>query len=146
MALVLRCGSGGRPPAGTREIKARRASSADQGQDRAFVDPPPGASRQLLPLTFLTGIVLGSSASILVVLALTVLIQLLLLAMGDVEPSRVELPGLVRLLVVFSAMTVVSALSFVALVKRHRWRWGGQIALWAAVAMFVLNLGWIRGA
>ncbi len=98
------------------------------------------------PLTFVTGIILGSCGSILVVLALTVLIQLLLLSLGDLEPSRVELPGLVRLLVVFVAMTAVSAASFVAMVKRLPWRWYGQAALWLALALFVLNLGWIRGA
>jgi hypothetical protein len=100
----------------------------------------------LLPLTFVTGIILGSSASILVVLSLTMLIEVLLLAMGDLEPSRVELPGLVRLLVVFAVMTLVSALSFIALLRRHPLQWYGQAALWAAVLLFVLNLGWIRGA
>lgn len=106
----------------------------------------PGVRTSLLPLTFVTGIILGSSASILVVLSLTMLIELLLLALGDLEPSRVELPGLIRLLAVFTAMTAVSALSFVALLKRHRWQWYGQLALWGAVALFIFNLGWIRGA
>lgn len=97
------------------------------------------------PLTFVTGIVFGSSALILLVLILIMIIKAVLLASGDLEPARAELEGQVMWLAVFAGLTLVSTVSFLALVRKWRgWRIA-QAVMWLALLAFFLNLGDLRG-
>jgi hypothetical protein len=45
-----------------------------------------------------------------------------------------EFPPLIASLGLFSAMTTICAVSFLALLYRHRLRWLAQVVMWAAVA------------
>lgn len=84
------------------------------------------------PLTVITGIVLGSCVSISVSLGAVLFIFLVL---GDDYPRLdSEFSALVNSLLIFSAMTVISGLSFYSLVIRHRWRGTAQILMWLGVA------------
>lgn len=83
------------------------------------------------PLTIITGIVLGSAASISLGLAVVMLIFLIL---GDDYPRlAAEFDSLVGSLGLFLAMTAVSAASFYAQLKRLWWRWPAQALMWADV-------------
>jgi hypothetical protein len=84
------------------------------------------------PLTVITGIVLGSSVSITVSLAAVLFIFLVL---GDAHPRLdSEFGALINSLLIFSAMTVISGLSFYSLLIRHRWRGAAQILMWLGLA------------
>lgn len=80
------------------------------------------------PLTVITGILLGSCASIFVSLAAILVIFLIL--SDDYPRLDSEFGSLLGSLGVFSAMTVISALSFYSLVIGHRWRAVPQFLLW----------------
>ncbi|HLT91584.1 MAG TPA: hypothetical protein VKZ85_11610 [Woeseiaceae bacterium] len=88
------------------------------------------------PLTVITGIVLGSCASITVSLV-AVLIMFLLLS-GDHPRLAAEFPAMRASFALFSAMTAVSGLSFYGLVKRRKWRGVAQVAMWLGV----IGTGW----
>lgn len=80
------------------------------------------------PLTVITGILLGSCGSITVSLAAVLVIFLVL---GDDYPRlNSEFGAMVGSLGVFSAMTVISALSFYSLVNRQSWRLAAQFLMW----------------
>ena len=81
------------------------------------------------PLTIITGVVLGSAASI--TLGLAVVILIFVLSGLDQPRIRDEFPPLVSSVALFALLTVVSAASFVALVKHQRWRWWAQALMWA---------------
>ena len=81
------------------------------------------------PLTIITGVVLGSAASI--TLGLAVVILIFVLSGLDQPRIRDEFPPLVSSVALFALLTVVSAASFVALVKDKRWRWWLQALMWA---------------
>ncbi len=97
------------------------------------------------PLTFLTGIVFGSSGLILLVLLLVMLIKLVLLGSGDLDPARAEMEGQFVWLAVFAALTAVSTASFVSLLRQLRWRWVAQALMWSGLALLIVNLGTLRG-
>ena len=83
------------------------------------------------PLTIITGIVLGSAASISLGL---MVVMLIILVLGDEYPRlAAEFRPLVASLGLFLAMTVIAAGSFYALVKKFWWRWPAQGLLWADV-------------
>jgi hypothetical protein len=83
------------------------------------------------PLTIITGIVLGSAASISLGLAVVMLIFLIL---GDEYPRlAAEFRPLIGSLGLFIALTVISAGSFWAQLNKSRWRWPAQILMWCAV-------------
>ena len=83
------------------------------------------------PLTVITGIVLGSSFSITVSLAA---VLLMFVVLGDKYPRLAhEFPALLSSLLVFSALTIVAALSFCLMLKEHAARWFGQAFLWTAI-------------
>ena len=88
------------------------------------------------PLGFLTGIVLGSAVSIVVVLSMVLVIYLLI----SVDHPRVmeEYGGLIRAILLFAGLTAVSALAFRALQRGSRWRWMAQGAMWVALCL----IGW----
>ena len=88
------------------------------------------------PLTVVTGILLGSAASIAAGLA--VVMFLFLLLSGEHPRLADELAPLVTNAVLFLAMTVVCAASFIGLVKERRWWWAPQLAMWSGVVMLVL--------
>lgn len=91
-----------------------------------------GYNAPVLPLTVITGFVLGSCLSIAVCLAAVMLIFLVL---GDQYPRLShEIRPLFESFALFTAMTGVSALSFYSLVRTHAARWYAQVAMWAGIA------------
>lgn len=85
------------------------------------------------PLTIITGIVLGSAFSIAFGLSV---VKLIFWVIGDKNPQVfAESSSLWQSIALFSLLTVVSALSFVALLKKRRWWWLAQLFLWATVAL-----------
>lgn len=83
------------------------------------------------PLTIITGILLGSAFSIALGLSVVMLIFLII---GDENPSVYgEFKPLAVTTAMFTFLTAVSALSFVALLKNHRFWWCGQLAMWLSV-------------
>lgn len=88
------------------------------------------------PLTVITGILLGSAASISAGLAVVLLIFALL--SGRHPQLSAEFGPLVIHTLIFLGMTAVSAASFISLVKRLRWRWLSQAGMWSALGLIVL--------
>ncbi len=88
------------------------------------------------PLTVITGIVLGSCASIAVSLV-AVLIMFLLLV-GDHPRVAAEFPSMGTSLALFAAMTALAGASFYALVMRQKWWLAAQLLMWAGLA----GTGW----
>ena len=88
------------------------------------------------PLTVITGIILGSAASIFLGLAVVVF---LFAVVGDGDP-RVEsqFKPLIQSTLVFMALTGVGAWSFLGLVKQRPWRWWAQLGLWLMLLGVVL--------
>ncbi len=83
------------------------------------------------PLTIITGIVLGSAFSIAFGLAV---VRLLFFLIGDDQPGVAsEHAALHVSIALFSVLTAIAAVSFWALVKNRRWRYGAQAALWLCV-------------
>ena len=85
------------------------------------------------PLGFLTGVVLGSAASIALVLALVVVI-FALTAGGQPAIGR-EYPGLLAAAGLFGLLAVAAALAFVGLQRSRPWRWLAQGAMWLALLL-----------
>ena len=81
------------------------------------------------PLTIITGVVLGSAASI--TLGLAVVILIFVLSGLDQPRIRDEFPPLVSSVALFALLTAVSAASFVALARQKAWRWWAQLTMWA---------------
>lgn len=80
------------------------------------------------PLTAVNLIILGSCFAIAFSLAAVLIVVLVL---GDEYPRlQAEFRPLLESLVLFLAMTAVSATSFYALVKSHRLRYWAQGAMW----------------
>ncbi|NNE60857.1 MAG: hypothetical protein HKN35_08190 [Woeseia sp.] len=87
-------------------------------------------------MTAITGIVLGSSVSISVSLFAVLLIFLIL---GDDYPRLgYEFRGLVNSFMIFLGMTAISALSFYTLLKRPRYQYPAQVAMWLGI----FSVGW----
>jgi len=87
------------------------------------------------PLTVITGILLGSCLSIAFSLAAVMFVFLIL---GDEYPRvNHEIRPLFQSFSIFTAMTIISALSFYTLLKDHAARWLWQAAMWAALAATV---------
>ena len=88
------------------------------------------------PLTVITGILLGTSASIAAGLAVVLLLFFIL---SDEHPRlAVEFGPLVTSTGIFVAMTVICAASFIGLVKDRRWKWAPQGLMWAGLVLVVL--------
>jgi hypothetical protein len=88
------------------------------------------------PLTVVTGILLGSAASIAAGLAVVVFIFFLL--RGEHPRLGEEISLLLTNTVMFLAMTAVCAASFISLLKDSRWWWIPQACMWAGVGLIVL--------
>lgn len=83
------------------------------------------------PLTVITGIVLGSCASVAVSL---IAVLIMFLVLGEEHPRlAAEFPSMRASLALFASMTVISGLSFYALVMKHKWRLAAQLVMWAGV-------------
>jgi hypothetical protein len=82
----------------------------------------------MLPLTVITGILLGSCLSIAFSLAAVLIIFLLLGA--DYPRLEYEFGSLIASFSLFTAMTAITAASFYALIKHHPARWAAQGVMW----------------
>lgn len=85
------------------------------------------------PLGFLTGVVLGSAASIALVLALVVVI--FALTVGAQPSIGREYPGLLAAAGLFGLLAGAAALAFVGIQRDRPWRWLAQGAMWLALLL-----------
>ena len=83
------------------------------------------------PLGFLTGIVLGSAASIALVLLMVLVI--FALSTGAQATTVREFPGLLAAAALFALLAAVSGAAFVGLQRERPWRWSAQAAMWLAM-------------
>jgi len=84
------------------------------------------------PLTVITGILLGSCFSIALSLAMVLIVFLVL---ADEYPRlQYEFSALLRSMLVFMGMTVLTAGSFYSLVKMTQWRNWSQGLMWLGFA------------
>ncbi|MEN7344107.1 MAG: hypothetical protein AAAFM81_14240 [Pseudomonadota bacterium] len=83
------------------------------------------------PLTIITGVVLGSALSITLGLAVVIVI----FYFTGFEQPRIadETEPLAQSVALFFVLTVVSAASFIGLVKERVWRWFAQALMWLGV-------------
>lgn len=88
------------------------------------------------PLGFLTGVVLGSAASIALVLAMVVVI--FAFSAGAQPAVGREYPGLLASAGLFAVLAALAATAFVGLQRERAWRWLAQAAMWLALAL----VGW----
>ena len=84
------------------------------------------------PLGFLTGVILGSAASIALVLLMVVLVFALTArqepALGDEYPALLASAGL------FAALAAAAGAAFVGLQRERSWRWAAQAVMWIVLA------------
>lgn len=84
------------------------------------------------PLSVITGILLGSCASIAISLAMVVIVFLVL---GDEYPRlQHEFRPLLKSMFIFLGMTVLTAGSFYSLVRMLRWRLWSQLLMWLGLS------------
>ena len=95
------------------------------------------------PLGFLTGVLLGSSASIAGVLAM-VLVMFMLVS-SDHPNLIAEYGPLIQAVVIFAVLAAVAGLAFVGLQKGRSWRWLAQGAMWLLLAGIAWSY-WPEGA
>jgi uncharacterized membrane protein YoaK (UPF0700 family) len=84
------------------------------------------------PLGFLTGIVLGSAASIALVLAMVVVIFAVTAAQQPIV-SR-EYPDLLVTAGLFAVLAAAAGAAFVGLQRERSWRWIAQVVMWLLMA------------
>jgi hypothetical protein len=84
------------------------------------------------PLGFLTGVVLGSAASISGVLAMVLIV--FLVVSSDHPALMEEYAPLVRAVVLFAILAAVAGTAFTGLQRKRPWRWLAQGAMWATLA------------
>jgi hypothetical protein len=87
---------------------------------------------RMRPLGFLTGVVLGSSASIALVLVMVVVI-FAFSAAGQPALGR-EYPALLASAGLFGMLAAVAGAAFVGLQRERRWRWAAQGGMWFFLA------------
>lgn len=88
------------------------------------------------PLGFLTGVVLGSAASIALVLAFVLVI--FALSAGQEPALAREYPGLLTSAGLFALLAAAAAAAFVGLQRDKSWRWLAQALMWVAFGL----IGW----
>jgi hypothetical protein len=88
------------------------------------------------PLGFLTGVVLGSAASIAFVLAMVVVIFAFTAAQQPAVGR--EYPGLLVTAGLFAVLAAMAGAAFVGLQRERPWRWIAQALMWLALAA----IGW----
>ncbi|MEJ2516239.1 MAG: hypothetical protein P8080_10160 [Gammaproteobacteria bacterium] len=87
------------------------------------------------PLTVVTGILLGTAASITAGLSVVLLIYFLLA--GEHPRLEAEFRPLIASTAIFTAMTIICATSFIGLIRQSRWRWLSQAIMWSGVVLTV---------
>jgi hypothetical protein len=85
------------------------------------------------PLGFLTGVVLGSAASISLVLFLVVVV--FALAPGAAPAVAGEYPVLLASAGLFGVLAAAAAAAFVGLQRERSWRFAAQGAMWLLLAL-----------
>jgi len=95
------------------------------------------------PLGFLTGVVLGSAASI----ALVLLMVAVVFAFSASSQALVgaEYPALLAAAALFAVLAAASGAAFVGLQKERPWRWLAQAAMWLVLAAIACYY-WPAGA
>ncbi|MGH6892121.1 MAG: hypothetical protein ACREEP_07675 [Dongiaceae bacterium] len=88
------------------------------------------------PLGFLTGVVLGSAASI--ALVLTMVVVIFALSSGSQAAIGTEYPRLLGAAGLFAVLTAIAGAAFMGVQHGRPWRWYAQAAMWLALAL----LGW----
>jgi len=88
------------------------------------------------PLGFLTGVVLGSAASIALVLAMVVVI--FALSSGTQAAIGAEYPSLLATAGLFTVLAGIAGAAFAGLQRQKPWRWHAQAIMWLTLVM----LGW----
>ncbi len=84
------------------------------------------------PLGFLTGVVLGSAASIALVL---LMIAVIFAFSASQEPAiGQEYPGLLASAGLFAVLAAAAGAAFVGLQRERRWRWMAQAGMWIVLA------------
>lgn len=84
------------------------------------------------PLGFLTGVVLGSAASIALVLLMVVAV--FTLAAGGPPAIRDEYPRLLATAGLFGVLAGAAAAAFAGLQRERPWRWVAQALMWLLLA------------
>ncbi len=84
------------------------------------------------PLTVVTGVLLGTSASIFAGLAVVGFLFALLVS--DAPRLEAEIGPLIRSTALFFGLTAICAVSFVGQLRKTGWRWAAQAVMWAGVA------------
>ena len=83
------------------------------------------------PVTVVNAIVLGSAAAI--TFGLTAVLFIYLVLKGRHPQLAQEFGPLAKSAGQFALLTMVSGMSFYAMVKTLRWRWVAQVAMWLTV-------------
>jgi hypothetical protein len=83
------------------------------------------------PLTVVNAIILGSAAAI--TFGLTAVLIIYLFLKGRHPELAQEFGPLLRSAGLFALLTLVSGVSFMAMIKTLRWRWLAQGAMWLTV-------------
>ena len=84
------------------------------------------------PLTILIGVVLGSAAATTFALGATLVVFLVLA--GEHPQFKAELPLLAVYALIFGILTALAAISFMAELKRRRWRVWAQLLMRSSLA------------
>lgn len=98
------------------------------------------------PLGFLTGVVLGSAASISLVLLMVVAV--FAFSPGGGPAAAHEYPKLLASAGLFGLLAAASAVAFVGVQRERRWRLAAQAAMWlllAAIAWYYWPQGGTPG-
>ena len=84
------------------------------------------------PLGFLTGVILGSAASIALVLLMVVVV--FAFAADGTSEIRDEYPGLLASAGLFGVLAGAAAAAFAGLQRERPWRWAAQALMWLLLA------------
>jgi hypothetical protein len=95
------------------------------------------------PLGFLTGVVLGSAASISLVLVMVAVV--FAFTSGGTPAAGAEFPRLLASAALFAVLAAAAAAALVGLQRERPWRWLAQAAMWLALAA-VAGYYWPAGA
>ena len=95
------------------------------------------------PLGFLTGVILGSAASIALVLVMVVVV--FAFAADGTSAIGDEYPGLLASAGLFGVLAGAAAAAFAGLQRERPWRWAAQALMWLLLAT-VTAYYWPAGA
>lgn len=98
------------------------------------------------PLGFLTGVVLGSAASIALVLLMVVAV--FAFSAGGAPAIAHEYPGLLASAGLFGVLAAAAGTAFLGLLRERPWRFAAQAAMWillAAIAWYYWPAGGAPG-